>query len=70
MGNAHNILIKLWELDRKLHIFPIDMSKVRLKFVRACKFGKLLAQLASGDFGQIFTPAFTLASPHATMTVI
>ena len=56
MGNAYKILIKLYV---KLHIFPIDPSMGRLEFVRASKFKKALAQLASKDFGQNFTPAST-----------
>ena len=56
MGNAYNIFIELWELDKKLHIFLIELSMGRLKFVRASKFWQLLAQLAGRDFGQSFTP--------------
>ena len=51
--------LKLWELDRKLHIFPSDLSIGWLEFVRTSKFWKLLAQLAGKDFGQSFTPACT-----------
>ena len=57
MENAHNILIKLWEFDTELYIFSIDLRMGHLKFVGAGKFWKLLAQLASSDFGQSFTPA-------------
>ena len=58
MENAYNILIKLWKLDRKLHIFSY-WRMGRLQFVRATsKFWKLLAQLASRDFRQSFTHAF------------
>ena len=53
MENAYNILITLLELDG---ISYIDMIVGRLKFVRASKFWKLLAQLASWDFRQSFTP--------------
>ena len=38
MANLHKILIKLWELDRKLCLFPTDPSMGQLKFVRVSKF--------------------------------
>ena len=49
----YNILTQLWWLDRKLHIFPIDLSMGWLKFVRASKFWKLLAQLAGRDLAKV-----------------
>ena len=60
MANLHNILIKLWELDKKLCLFPTDPSMDRLKFVRASMFRKLPAQLAGNGFGQSFTHGLVL----------
>ena len=56
MTNAHDTLINLWELDRKLYIFYVDPSMGRWIFVRASRFWKVPAQLAGIIFGQSFTP--------------
>ena len=56
MPNIYSTIIKLWNLDRKLYIFPFRLNMGRLKFVRASKFWKLPAQLACNDFCQSFTP--------------
>ena len=56
MANVQNILTNYGNCIENNILFYTDTSMGQWKFVRASKFWKLPAQLASTDFGQSFTP--------------